>query len=110
MEDVVGIIVTDKEGESTGFLTYGRLWSPVDAEELLAAVAKGVSKFGIDSGSSIRLCSSLTELAVAPYFYECILALAWRPIPFGDGYDAWRTSTRSRIQTGEELYCVGSLV
>jgi hypothetical protein len=55
------------------------------------------------------VCYTLREAADspdAPYFYECYLSYCHRPIPRGNGYEAWRTATDEAMRRGRDIaYC-----
>jgi hypothetical protein len=59
---------------------------------------------------SARLCSNLREAADspdAPYFYECFLAFASRPVPYGDNYESWRADIAQKMEAGREIHYCG---
>lgn len=47
MDNVVAIKVRDAKRGWVGLITWGRLWDPVDETELLRAVVRHLSGFGI---------------------------------------------------------------
>lgn len=108
MEDVVGIRATDQEGRMVAFMVWGRLFDPVDDREFLIVVKSQSSSFAGAPMTNFSLCSSLAEIANHEYFYEALLWFSWRPIPFGEGYEAWRAEAkRNLIASGEGLYYLG---
>jgi hypothetical protein len=109
MEDVVGIRVRDKRCGWVGFVTWGRLWDPVDDKKLLEVVGQHLATCAIEEPEGIALCNSLRDIQSAEYFYEALIAIASRPIPFGDKYDTWKKRMRSELQKGRESYFVGVL-
>jgi len=54
-----------------------------------------------------RVCATLREAADEPYFYEVLLALARQSIPFGDGYEEWRSAKAARMKDGKEFHSLG---
>jgi hypothetical protein len=109
MDDVVGIKVRDAKRGWVGFMTWGRLWDPVDDTELLKAVRAHLHTFGIEQPEELELCSSLRELRTADFFYEAIINFSWRPSPFGDDDDAWKNARRAELEEGRSIYFLGDL-
>ena len=54
------------------------------------------------------MCSTLQEAALAPYFYEGLFAMAQQPIPFGEGYEAWRDQRDEAMRAGKEMWDCGA--
>jgi hypothetical protein len=110
LEDVVGIKVSDKKNGSFGFMTWGRLWSPVDGEELIAAIRPFVTLYhGVKEPVAFALCGTLQEIRSAPYFYEAIIDFGRQRIPEGDRYKKWQKKMRKEVADGRHLYFVGGL-
>ena len=112
MDDIVAVEVQLADGRSRYFLTWGRIQHSVDPGavcELVLAAAAGFVLGGepVDA----RLCASLREAADsnAPYFYECFFKFAQEPIPFGEGYEAWRHAKADAMRAGREIAYCGSL-
>jgi hypothetical protein len=89
VEDINGVRVRDAKRGWVGFVTYGRLWDPVDPSNELRVISAHFSTFGIEA-LEVQLFDSLQELASAPYFYEALISFAWNPVPLGSGYEAWK--------------------
>jgi hypothetical protein len=56
------------------------------------------------------VCGSLREAAdsgSAPYFYECLLYFCWKPIPFGDHYEQWRSDREAAMEQGRDISFCG---
>jgi hypothetical protein len=109
MNDVVGIRAFDSERQWVGFMTYGRLWDPIDDSEMIAAIKTALPTFGLRAVTEVLLCETLQELRGCPYFYEGLLSFASRPIAFGENYDTWRAWAREELAAGRGLFCVGSI-
>lgn len=108
MEDLVAIAVEVDTGETRYFLTWGRIQDNVDPEPLEAVVLRRAG--GFDLGGDpirVRVCDALREAREAPYFYEALFSFAQRPIPYGDGYEAWRAAMSAALEEGRELYYLG---
>ncbi len=90
------------------FLTWGRIQDTVDPrplEELIVAIA---GKFKTPGRVvNARVCADLGEARDAPLFFEYFFDFCQKPIPFGDDYDAWRTSTNQRMRDGYEIAAIG---
>lgn len=57
--------------------------------------------------SRFKLCDSLLQVSDHEYFYEALLAFAWRPVPYGPRYKAWKTKKRRELLNGDEIYFLG---
>jgi hypothetical protein len=110
MEEIVGILVNDKNRGDVAFLTWGRVFDPVDSKSLVRALVNGLRKFGIGEEASITVCHSLKEIASAEYFYEGLLSLAQKRVPYGKGsYPVWKCKMQRAINGGKEIYLVGKI-
>jgi hypothetical protein len=109
MEDVVGIKVRDAKRGWVGFMTWGRLWDPIDDAELLSAIRAHLHTFGVEQPEVVALCSSLRELRSATYFYEALVYFSWNRPSFGDEYAAWQNERRNQLEQGREIYFLGDL-
>lgn len=108
MEDVVGIKAKDQTSRAVAFMVWGRLFDPVDERELLDVVTSRSASFAGAPMTDFRVCKSLIEVADHDYFFEGLLSFAWRPIPFGAGYETWRAEAKRKlIEDGEDLYFLG---
>jgi len=111
MDDVVGVKAKDAAGRFVAFMVWGRLFDVVDDRELLDLVRDRSSSFAGAPMTDFRLSTSLIEISNHEYFFESLLWFAWRPIPFGAEYQAWRAETRRKlIEDGEGLLFLGSSV
>lgn len=100
---------TLSSGAKRYYVTWGRLFSAVDPEPLIAAVQPHITKQELgEDVTSIRVCNTLQEASSGPYFYEALFEFAQRPIPFGKGYDAWAAKKRKQLKKGKELYYLGA--
>ena len=109
MEDVIAIKVKGGHKRIAAFMTWGRVFDKVDTLPIQRAIANAAAQFGIREIKSIIVCESLQEVAHFPYFYEVLLMISWKPIPFGKKYKAWATKTRRQILEGKEVYFLGFL-
>lgn len=108
MENVVAVTARTKDGHAVAFLTWGRLWDPVDDRKLLEVIASRSVAFAGAPMTDFKVCNSLSEVADYLYFYEGLLHFAWRPIPIGDSYESWREDRAARLaESGEDLYFLG---
>ena len=108
MEDLVAVEVTTAEGPRCWFVTWGRIQDPVDPAPLEALVLRVADHFALPGTPvSARVCDTLQEAREAPLFFEALFEFAQRPIPFGDGYEAWRERADRLMQEGKEVYAVG---
>jgi hypothetical protein len=85
--------------------TDSRCGRPSAAGELTLRVA---ARFALGAEPvSARVCESLREAANEPYFYEALLKLAQKPIPYGEGYERWRREKVAAMAEGQEFYFLG---
>lgn len=89
MEDIVAIKVVEESGRDHFFLTWGRIFDPVDPESLLAVVRPKLPRWGVHKARSLEVCYSLQDAASEPYFYEALFMMAQERIPFGPKYKSW---------------------
>jgi len=103
MDHIVAVAVELESEAERFYLTWGRIADTVDPEPLEQLVLQHC--IGYDLGGKpvkARVCFSLQEAALAPYFYEGFFSFCQEnPIPFGDGYEAWRAEMDKRMQKGE---------
>ncbi len=107
MEHLVGIKVKDKIFGNVGFITWGRVFHPVDPQPLLNVIIKYAPKFGISNVESIELCDTLQEVSSFLYFHEAIFEFAQKIIPDGKQYKIWQKNMQRAIERGEEIYFLG---
>ena len=108
MEDVVAIRVRLKRGSSRYFLTWGRLFDPVDPAQLEAVVLGQLSKFDLGGEPvSVEVCPTLQEASRQPYFFEALWWFGQRKVPYGPGYKRWMLMTRRRLKAGQDLRYLG---
>jgi hypothetical protein len=90
------------------WLTWGRLFDPVDPEPMIAAVCPHL-RWSDKQGEvvEIAVCASLQEASAQPYFYEGLFWLGQTHVPCGDGYEDWKRTTRERLADGRELFYLG---
>src|SRR5882762_6371073 len=112
MHDVVAIEVELEDGGTRFFVTWGRIQDPVDPSPLSTMVMSHVASFlASDRAVRARVCDSLKEAAssdCAPYFYEALLGFNVASIPFGSGYENWRTQRAAAMAAGREISYCGS--
>jgi hypothetical protein len=95
-------------GGSRYFLTWGRLFDPVDPARLEAAVRTHLDKFDLGGTPvSVEVCLTLQEASSQPYFYEALWWFAQQRVPFGPAYKRWASSKRRRLADGHELRYLG---
>ncbi len=82
---------------------------PVGGRPMIQRVIDHLAGFGIDDAVEIELCESLAEISSAKFFYEALLSFASERIPFGEEYEAWKTSKRLALESGADIYFAGKL-
>ena len=108
MEDVIAIRARTDQGQVRYWLTWCRLFDPVDPEPMIAAVRPHL-RWSDKQGEivEITVCVSLQEASDQPYFYEGLFWLGQTHIPFGDGYNAWKHAKRDELADGRALFYLG---
>jgi hypothetical protein len=110
LEDVVGIKVRDKNNGLFGFMTWGRLWDPVDDTELLRAVRPFIAHCqGIEEIVDVEVCYSLRDVQHTPYFYEALISFSWGQPQRHEKYKRWRKDMRKELERGRQIYFLGPL-
>jgi len=108
MEDIIAITVKDRIRGRGAFITWGRVFDPVDTDVLKERFATAIKKrYGFHNVETIHVCNSLRDVAGYPYFFECLAKMSWKPIPFGTKYRAWAAKKRREISAGKEIYFLG---
>lgn len=103
----MAVEVTQPDGTSRYFITWGRVHDPVDPVPLDAVVFSHCSGFGVD-GARARICPTLQSALEQPYFYETLFNFAGQRPPFGPAYEAWRDRIKARMADGHELQYLGA--
>jgi hypothetical protein len=107
MHDVIAIKVKDKRKGKGAFLTWGRVFDRLDTSEIENKIILAAKRFGFHHIESISVCESLQSVAHYPYFYEALLTISWKPIPFGRGYKIWAKKKKREMLAGKEIYFLG---
>jgi hypothetical protein len=107
MEDIVGVRVVDRERGEFGFITWGRVFGPVEEAKLAAAVRISAERCGLGAIESVTVCESLQALSGHPYFFEALLEFAREAKPRGAGYVKWLAGKRKAVEQGREIYFLG---
>ena len=101
--------VRTDSGQTCFFVTWGRIQDSSDPRALEELVLRAAAKFAVGGPPvSARVCASLQEAAAQPYFYEALIRMAGRPIPYAEGYDAWRREKAKAMDEGREIYFLGA--
>jgi hypothetical protein len=109
MEDVVGVLVTDRSGRQYGFMTWGRIVDAIDTRWLKEMVDKKCrGNEGIVDPIRIEVCESLRELSSCKYFHEGLFSFSSAGIPFGKKYRDWHKKRLKEYERGRlALYFLG---
>lgn len=107
MEDIIGIKVVVKKVGEVGFITWGRIFHPVDTVPICSIIKKYASKCGFVDLQSVELCETLQEVSEYPYFYEALFEFSQHKIPADRGYVEWQKSMQKKIEQGQEIYFLG---
>jgi hypothetical protein len=108
MEYVVALRVRLRRGGSRYFMTWGRLFDPVDPARLEAVVGEHLGKFDLGGEPvSVEVCSTLQEASAQPYFFEALWWFGQQKVPYGPGYKRWVSSKRRQLQGGQDLRYLG---
>jgi len=106
VDDIVAVEVRLEAGENRYFLTWGRVQDPVDPVPLARLVLSQAHRFGPLGGvpASARVLWSLHPALQAPNFFECFFSMCQAMIPFGDGYEKWRSEMATAMERGEQIW------
>jgi len=107
VEDVIALRVTESDGTSVAFLTWGRLFDPVDETEIIAAVVRVLPEFGVHVFTEIAVCDNLGEVATERYFYEGLVSFASDMRDDSKDDESWRSLRRKAVISGKEIYFLG---
>ena len=105
---MVAVEVTFVTDARRYFLTWGRIQDRMDPTALKGIILEHSTAFALGAAPrSARLCSSLHAAKNETYFFECYFQMCQRPIPFGPGYEQWRSEIDRMMRAGEEIYFLG---
>jgi len=107
MDDLIAIRVTENDGGSVAFLTWGRLFDAVDDSEILAAVEKALPVFGVREYKGLVVCDNLGEVAGERYFYEGLFHFAAKFDHGYKNYESWRKKKLELVKSGKDIYFLG---
>jgi len=108
MDDIVAIRATMENGESTYFMTYGRVHSNTDPKEIENLVLKFAPQFKTPSPVvTTEVCRSMSEATSAPLFFEGFFYFCQKVIPDGQEYFEWKRTTRTRLAEGRDIFALG---
>lgn len=107
MEDVVGLIYRFESSETRSFMTWGRVFDPVDPTLLIQVVMNSATAGRTEKIVEARVCRSLQEVSGAEYFFESLFYFANERIPYGRRYDKWANSQRKLMEQGKSIYDLG---
>lgn len=106
MEDIVAIKVFVKR-KTYYFLTWGRIFHPVDPTQLLEVIKPHLKSYDLEKFTAIELCDSLQEASLERYFYEAFFMMSQTKIPFGKNYPKWKTKMTKSLKAGKEIHFLG---
>ena len=108
MDDIVAVAVELADGRCRYFLTWGRIFDRVDGTQVETVVLENAKRLKLDGlPLRARVCDSLQEAAGERYFYESLFDMAQKPIPCGDGYEAWKKATAEALTAGRGIWFLG---
>ena len=108
MENVIAIKARTDQGQVRYWLTWGRLFGPVDPEPMIAAVRPHL-RWSEQQGEivEVTVCPSLQAASAEPYFFEGLFWLGQTHIPSGGDFEDWKQTKRDRLAAGRELFYLG---
>lgn len=106
MDDIVAIKVSVKR-KAYYFLTWGRIFHPVEEAQLIEALSLHLKSYGIEKYTAIEICDSLKDAALEKYFYEAFFMMSQTRIPFGNNYNKWKRKMCKALRAGKEIYFLG---
>jgi len=109
MHDLVALCARLDTGANFYFMTWGRVLNAVDSSSLERLV-EDYGREMVPPGTeivSIQVCSSLTEAAEAPLFYESFFEFCNDGVPYGSEYEAWRSTVEAELRAGRLISALG---
>lgn len=110
LDTVVAVRVTRRTGSHVYFLTWGRIFDPVDT----AGIERSIADFALastdlkDDFQHTEVCRSLQEAAAAPYFFESFFEMAQAKTPeTGWRLAVWKRRIARRMAKGQEIWFLG---
>ena len=107
MNEIIAIKLEDGKKGKAAFLTWGRVFDSIDTTSVERKIVDAAKKFGFRDVKSVSVCDSLQGVSRYPFFYEALVSISWKPIPFGKKYKAWAAKKRREISAGKEIYFLG---
>ena len=109
MDEVVAVAVTLEDGATRYFLTYGRIFDPVDTAPIEATVLQFAS--GCDLGGtpvSAEVCTTLQDASKEPYFFEALFEITRDSAsPSSRRYRRWKRKVAEGMSQGREIWFLG---
>lgn len=110
MDDVIAVAADLVDGSHRYFVTWGRIQDDVDPAPVCEVLEPFVMRCVRGDLVRLRVCDTLREAAEsseAPYFFEALARYSVAAIPFGDGYQDWRSRMAAEMAAGREIYFCG---
>lgn len=108
MDNIVAVAVKIADGNRRFFLTWGRVFDPVDPTELEKIVLAFSGEYAL-GGKPIaaEVAYSLQDAAGEPYFFEAFHILCTARVPAsGMAFKKWLMKMRREMRKGKHLlYC-----
>ncbi len=110
MDHVIAVAAELADGSCQYFVTWGRIQDVVGPEPVCKVLEPFARRCVRGELVRLRVCETLREAAEsseAPYFFEALTRYSVTAIPFGDGYEEWRSKMAAEMKAGREIYFCG---
>lgn len=107
MEHVAAVKVKDRLRGKHAFLTWGRIYDPVDPAELIAAFRRILPTMGFSHVKRISVCYDLGDVRKYRYFFEGLLRFAAKMAvePYRD--EGWLRAHRDDEVLRRSIFLIG---
>jgi len=100
VDDIVGIKVKDEERGERALVCWGRVFDPVDRNELFVHVRRALPAYGFHNVVEMELCYDVGELQGFRYLFEALFSFSVTAAQFGGDLQA----LREKLRTDEDFF------
>jgi hypothetical protein len=110
LENIIAVAMIGADGTKFYFLTWGRIFDPVDEEEIIKCVKIYADKCNVSKPIKAGyVCHDLQEASKQMYFYEAFYYMALVKVPSEKKpYQRWKTKIVEELKRGNKIFYLGN--